>query len=121
MNLAALILVTLLGGISIYDFYALKKAKVKTLTCLSSAGITLVVNAVLFIIGLMIGSAIFGEDNDIYLIVSVILVAGVSYFRFIGREIKVVEKKTKKSLPNNSKNLIFCKSNKLKRQLLMDQ
>ena len=32
MNLAALILVTLLGGISIYDFYALKKAKVKTLT-----------------------------------------------------------------------------------------
>jgi len=95
MNLAALILVTLLGGISIYDFYALKKSKVKTLTCLSSAGITLVVNAVLFIIGLMIGSAIFGEDNDIYLIVSVILVAGVSYFRFIGREIKVVKKKTK--------------------------
>ena len=95
MNLAALILVTLLGGISIYDFYVLKKAKVKTLTCLSSAGITLVVNVVLFIIGLMIGSAIFGEDNDVYLIVSVILVAGVSYFRFIGREIKVVKKKTK--------------------------
>ena len=95
MNLAALILVTLLGGISIYDFYALKKSQVRTLTCLSSAGITLVVNVVLFIIGLMIGSAIFGEDNDIYLIVSVILVAGVSYFRFIGREIKVVKKKTK--------------------------
>ena len=38
MNLAALILVTLFGGISIYDFYALKKAKVKTLTCLSNAG-----------------------------------------------------------------------------------
>ena len=64
MNLAALILVTLLGGISIYDFYALKKSKVRTLTCLSSAGITLVVNAVLFIIGLMIGSAIFGEDQE---------------------------------------------------------
>jgi hypothetical protein len=95
MNLAALILVTLLGGISIYDFYVLKKAKVKTLTCLSSAGITLVVNVVLFIIGLMIGSAIFGEDNNVYLIVSVILVAGVSYFRFTGREIKVVKKKTK--------------------------
>ena len=92
MNLAALILVTLLGGISIYDFYVLKKAKVKTLICLSSAGITLVVNAVLFIIGLMIGSAIFGEDNDIYLIVSVILVAGVSFFRFIGRDLNKLKK-----------------------------
>ena len=43
----------------------------------------------------MIGSAIFGEDNDVYLIVSVILVSGASYFRFTGREIKVVKKKTK--------------------------
>jgi len=108
MNLAALILVTLLGGISIYDFYDLKKSKVRTLTCLSSAGITLVVNAVLFIIGLLIGSAIFGEDNDIYLIVSVILVAGVSFFRFIGRDLNKLKKddikKVKKDKKVNTKN-----------------
>ena len=92
-----------MGGISIYDFYALKKSKVRTLTCLSSAGITLVVNAVLFIIGLMIGSAIFGEDNDIYLIVSVILVTGVSFFRFIGRDLNKLKKDDTKKVKEDKK------------------
>ena len=86
-------------GVSIYDFYILKKSKVKTTSCLSSAGITLVVNFIIFIVGMLIGSAIFGDNNEYWVIISLILVAGISYFRFKGREIskgKVKEVKTKK-------------------------
>ena len=86
-------------GVSIYDFYILKKSKVKTISCLSSAGITLVVNFIIFIVGMLIGSAIFGDNNEYWVIISLILVAGISYFRFKGREIskgKVKEVKAKK-------------------------
>ena len=86
-------------GVSIYDFYILKKSKVKTISCLSSAGITLVVNFIIFIVGMLIGSAIFGDNNEYWVIISLILVAGISYFRFKGREIskgKVKEFKAKK-------------------------
>ena len=37
------------------------KSKVKTISCLSSSFFTLVINLVIFIVGMMIGSAIFGE------------------------------------------------------------
>ena len=48
---------------------------------------------------MLIGSAIFGDNNEYWVIISLILVAGISYFRFKGREIskgKVKEVKTKK-------------------------
>ena len=91
-------------GVSIYDFYILKKSKVKTISCLSSAGITLVVNFIIFIVGMLIGSAIFGDNNEYWVIISLILVAGISYFRFKGREIskgkvKEVKAKKEKKLP----------------------
>ena len=99
MNAAGFIMILTVLGVSIYDFYILKKSKVKTTSCLSSAGITLVVNFIIFIVGMLIGSAIFGDNNEYWVIISLILVAGISYFRFKGREIskgKVKEVKTKK-------------------------
>ena len=90
-------------GVSIYDFYILKKSKAKTTSCLSSAGITLVVNFIIFIVGMLIGSAIFGDNNEYWIIISLIFVAGISYFRFKGRDIskgkvKVVKAKKEKKL-----------------------
>ena len=99
MNLAGLIMILTVMGVSVYDFYILKKSKVKTASCLSSAGITLIVNFVIFIVGMLIGSAIFGDNNEYWVIISLILVGGISYFRFKGREIskgKVKEAKVKK-------------------------
>lgn len=99
MNAAGFLMIVTVLGISIYDFYILKKSKVNTTSCLSSAGITLVVNFIIFIIGMLIGSAIFGDNNEYWVVLSVILVAGISYFRFKGREIskgKVKEVKPKK-------------------------
>ena len=99
MNLAGLIMILTVIGVSVYDFYILKKSKVKTTSCLSSAGITLIVNFVIFIVGMLIGSAIFGDNNEYWVIISLVLVGGVSYFRFKGREIskgKVKEAKVKK-------------------------
>ena len=52
---------------------------------------------------MLIGSAIFGEDNDIYLIVSVILVAGVSFFRFIGRDLNKLKKDDTKKVKEDKK------------------
>ena len=99
MNAAGFIMILTVLGVSIYDFYILKKSKAKTTSCLSSAGITLVVNFIIFIVGMLIGSAIFGDNNEYWIIISLIFVAGISYFRFKGREIskgKVKEVKAKK-------------------------
>jgi hypothetical protein len=106
MNIAGLVLILTVLSPSIYDFYILKKSKVKTVSCLSSSFFTLIINLVIFIVGMMIGSAIFGEGNDFWLLISVVLVAAFSYFRFKGREIskgkvKVEKKKEKKLSPKN--------------------
>ena len=48
---------------------------------------------------MLVGSAIFGDNNEYWVIISLILVGGISYFRFKGREIskgKVKEAKVKK-------------------------
>jgi hypothetical protein len=99
MNLAGLIMILTVMGVSVYDFYILRKSKVKTTSCLSSAGITLIVNFIIFIVGMLIGSAIFGDNSEYWVIISLVLVGGVSYFRFKGREIskgKFKESKIKK-------------------------
>ena len=99
MNSAAWISTLTILSVSIYDFYILKKSNVKTISCLSSAIITLVISQIIYFIGLFIGSAIFGNDNNYYIIISVPLVFGIFYFRFRGREImkgKIKINKTKK-------------------------
>jgi len=48
------------------------------------APITLVFNLVVLFVGLLIGSAMFGNNNDYWIVVSLILVVGISYFRFKG-------------------------------------
>lgn len=99
MNLAGLVLCVSVLGISIYDFYLLNRSKVKISSCLSSAAITLAVNLVIFLIGMLIGSAIFGYNNEYWIVISFVLVVGISYFRFKGREItkgKVKEENNKK-------------------------
>jgi phosphatidylglycerophosphate synthase len=96
MTTTGLVMVLTLLAVPIYDFYILKKFKVKTTSCLHSAGITLALNFVIFVIGMLIGLAIFGNNNDYWVIVSLILVIGISYFRFKGREISKGEVKITK-------------------------
>jgi len=106
MNIAGFIMLLTILGVSIYDFYILKKSKVKITSCLSSAGITLIVNFIIFIVGMLIGSAIFGDNNDYWVIISVILVGSISYFRFRGREIskgKIKEAKAEKEKKQSPK------------------
>ena len=87
MNISILISTLTILSVSIYDFYILKKSKVKIMSCVSSAITTLVVSQIIYLIGLAIGSVIFGNDNNYYIIISVPLVLGVYYFRFKGREV----------------------------------
>ena len=100
-------MIFLLFGIPIYDFYILKKSKLKTISCLSSAVITFVFNFVIFIFGVLIGSAIFGNNNDYWVVVSLILVIGISYLRFKGRGVskgkfkEAIIKKEKKLSPKD--------------------
>ena len=99
MNIAAWISTLTILSVTIYDFYILKKANVKTMSCVSSALVTLVISQIIYLIGLVIGSAIFGNDNNYYIIISVPLVLGIYYFRFKGREVikgKVKVEETKK-------------------------
>ena len=97
MNATGFLMLVTLFGISAYDFYILNKSKVIFKSCLSSALITLFVNFFVMAIGIMIGSAIFG-DGHLSTAVAFIGVVAISYFRFKGREIhkgKVKEKKEK--------------------------
>jgi hypothetical protein len=87
MSSTGVILFIVLIVISIYDFYILKKAKVKITSCLSSSIITLLFNLILLSIGLLLGSLIFGDKNDHWMIISLILILSISYFRFQGRKI----------------------------------
>jgi hypothetical protein len=87
MNISILISTLTILSVSIYDFYILKKSKVKTMSCVSSAITTLVISQIIYLIGLVIGSVIFGNDNNYYIIISVPLVLGIYYFRFKGREV----------------------------------
>ena len=99
MNTAAWISTLTILSVVIYDFYILKKANVKTMSCVSSALITLVISQIIYLIGLVVGSAIFGNDNNYYILISVPLVLGIYYFRFKGREVikgKVKVEKAKK-------------------------
>ena len=63
MNTAAWISTLTILSVAIYDFYILKKANVKTMSCVSSALITLVISQIIYLIGLVIGSAIFGNRS----------------------------------------------------------
>jgi hypothetical protein len=87
MSSTGVILFIVLIVISIYDFYILNKAKVKILSCVSSSIITLFFNLILLFIGLLLGSLIFGDKNDYWMIISLILIIFISYFRFLGRKI----------------------------------
>ena len=98
MSSTGVILFIALIVISIYDFYILKKAKAKITSCLSSSIITLLFNLILISIGLLLGSLMFGDKNDYWMIISLILIISISYFRFQGRKIntnKQSEKITK--------------------------
>jgi len=110
MNLPALILFISVFGVTFYDFYLLKRSKVELSSCFSSAGITLVFSLIVFLIGALIGFAIFGDDNEYWTIVSLVLVYGIFYFRFKGREIKKgkikVEKPKKVKKRSLKENLI---------------
>ena len=96
MNIPIIILIISVFGVTFYDFYLLKRSKVEIGSCFSSAGITLVVSLVVFLIGALIGLAIFGDDNEYWTIVSLVLVYGIFYFRFKGREIKKGKVKVEK-------------------------
>ncbi len=115
MSSSGIIITAILIGISIYDFNILKKSKLKITKCVSSALITLVFNLVLLGIGALIGSAIFGSNNDYWIIISLILISGISYFRFKGREISKGKIKTEKSKKKN----YLQKNNKLKQLKLL--
>ena len=75
MSSSGIIITVILIGISIYDFNILKKSKLKITKCVSSALITLVFNLVLLGIGALIGSAIFGSNNDYWIVISLILIS----------------------------------------------
>ncbi len=104
MSSTGIILFIVLIVISIYDFYILNKARVKISSCLSGSAITFFFNLILLSIGLVLGSLIFGDKNDYWTIISLILIIFVSYFRFKGRKINEIThsekiKKIKKLSP----------------------
>ena len=99
MNAQGFLILSTLLGVSIYDFYILKKSKVKITSCLSSSLITFVVNFFVMAIAVVISDSIFGEDSIIGIPLAIISILGLSYFRFKGREIvggKVKKEKEKK-------------------------
>ena len=104
MNVQGFLILSTLLGVSIYDFYILKKSKVKITSCLSSSLITFVVNFFVMAIAVVISDSIFGKDSFIGIPLAIISILGLSYFRFKGREIvggkvkkeKEKEKKEKK-------------------------
>ena len=99
MNAQGFLILSTLFGVSIYDFYILKKSKVKITSCLSSSLITFVVNFFVMAIAVVISDSIFGKDSIIGIPLAIISILGLSYFRFKGREIvggKVKKEKEKK-------------------------
>ena len=109
MNAQGFLILITLFGVSIYDFYLLKKSKVKLTSCLSSSLITFVVNFFVMAIAVVISDSIFGEDSPIAIPLAIISILGLSYFRFKGREIvggKVKKEKEKeKKLSEKEKTL----------------
>lgn len=112
MSVSGLILLIVLIGISVYDFNVLKKSKIKISSCISSSLITLVVNVFLIFIGLLIGNIIFGDNSEYWILISLILVLSISYFRFRGREIK-----KGKVVDNKKKEKKITEKEKLKQQI----
>jgi len=96
MSSTGIILFIVLIVISIYDFYILNKARVKISSCLSGSAITLFFNLILLSIGLLLGSLIFEDKNDYWMIISLTLIIFISYFRFKGRNIN--EKKNSEKI-----------------------
>ena len=109
MNAQGFLILITLFGVSIYDFYLLKKSKVKLTSCLSSSLITFVVNFFVMAIAVVISDSIFGDDSPITIPLAIISILGLSYFRFKGREIvggKVKKEKEKeKKLSEKEKTL----------------
>ena len=78
MNAQGFLILSTLFGVSIYDFYILKKSKVKITSCLSSSLITFVVNFLVMVIAVVISDSIFGKDSIIGIPLAII-----SIFRII--------------------------------------
>ena len=90
MDLTGYIILTSLIILSIYNFYQLKKLKIKITKCLWSAVLTLVLSfyATTFLSVLL--SMPFGEndyEHDIFIIFALILILIFNYYRIKGRKI----------------------------------
>ena len=90
MDLTGYIILIFVTLISIYDFYQLKKLKIKISKCLWSAALTLVLSffATAFLSVLL--SMPFGEnyyEHDVFIIFALILVLVFNYYRIKGRKI----------------------------------
>ena len=90
MDLIGYIILTFLIILSIYDFYQLKKLKIKITKCLWSAVLTLVLSfyATTFLSVLL--SMSFSEnyyEHDIFIILALILILIFNYYRIKGRKI----------------------------------
>ena len=90
MDLTAYIILIFISLISIYDFYQLKKLKIKVFKCLWSAALTLVLSFYAFVFLSLLLSMPFGEnyyDHDIFNILALILILIFNYYRIKGRKI----------------------------------
>ncbi len=83
---AYLFLATLFG-VSAYDFYLLKKSKVKISSCLWSSFITLLINFFILAFSVGFGTVLFGDESILPVIFGVLITLAISYFRFRGREV----------------------------------
>ncbi len=90
MDLTGYIILIFVTLISIYDFYQLKKLKIKVSKCLWSAALTFVLT--IFAAGLLsallsmpFGNALF--KDEVYLILALILILIFNYYRIKGRKI----------------------------------
>ena len=90
MDLTGYIILIFVTLISIYDFYQLKKLKIKVFKCLWSAALTFVLS--IFAAGLLsallsmpFGNALF--KDEVYLILALILILIFNYYRIKGRKI----------------------------------
>ena len=90
MDFTAYIILIFIPLISIYDFYQLKKLKIKATKCLWNAVLTLVLSFIAFVFLSILLSMPFGEnyyDHDIFNILALILILIFNYYRIKGRKI----------------------------------
>ena len=108
MDLTGYLILITATILSIYDFYQLKKLKIKATKCLSSAVLTFVLSVIAaaflsVLLSMPFGNALF--KDEVYLILALILILIFNYYRIKGR--KISNEKVTRDENNGFNNIII--------------